>query len=276
VGNTTVGELPLINAPAALPTDTSAVKDTAYIAAQAAKIGSDDNGFLSYRQIQAVASYAKNYLMIPPMDGMQNGAPADNEMSKGKYVLCGGSEIYEGLAFDAHVLNTRPLAMNLLNSSFQGAIGPNIIFREEFYPLRFAENGTMPAPEIELLLADGGYSLPNATRQTVINPDYARAAIGVAFLIGYNAYEQIDVGPPPSEFTGAAINGKRFNQLTWNGEVRLTDNVLVNYGSNNLDTNKYGEFLQLISDTVLGIIGNTSRNIIPILYRRQIAPSLFV
>lgn len=276
VGNTTVGELPLINAPAALPTDTSAIKDTAYIAAQAAKIGSDDNGFLSYRQIQAVASYAKNYLMIPPMDGMQNGAPADNEMSKGKYVLCGGSEIYEGLAFDTHVLNTKPLAMNLLNSSFQGAIGPNIIFREEFYPLRFAENGTMPAPEIELLLADGGYSLPNATRQTVINPAYASAAIGVAFLIGYNAYEQIDVGPPPSEFTGAAINGKRFNQLTWNGEVRLTDNVLVNYGSNNLDTNKYGEFLQLISDTVLGIIGNSSRNIIPILYRRQIAPSLFV
>jgi hypothetical protein len=110
----------------------------------------------------------------------------------------------------------------------------------------------------------------------VINPAYASAAIGVAFLIGYNAYEQIDVGPPPSEFTGAAINGKRFNQLTWNGEVRLTDNVLVNYGSNNLDTNKYGEFLQLISDTVLGIIGNTARNIIPIIYRRQIAPSLFV
>jgi hypothetical protein len=34
--------------------------------------------------------------------------------------------------------------------------------------------------------------------------------------------------------------------------------------------------LQLISDTVLGIIGNTARNIIPIIYRRQIAPSLFV
>ncbi len=166
--------------------------------------------------------------------------------------------------------------MNLLNSSFQGAIGPNIIFREEFYPLRFAEDGTMPAPEIELLLPDSGYSTPNATRQTVINPAYASAPIGIAFLIGYNPYEQIDVGPPPSEFTGASINGKRFNQLTWNGEVRLTDNVLVNYGSNNLDTNKYGEFLQLIADTVLGIIGNTPRNVIPIVYRRQIAPSLFV
>jgi len=41
-------------------------------------------------------------------------------------------------------------------------------------------------------------------------------------------------------------------------------------------TNKYGEFLQLIADTVLGIIGNTPRNVIPIIYRRQIAPSLFV
>jgi len=27
---------------------------------------------------------------------------------------------------------------------------------------------------------------------------------------------------------------------------------------------------------VLGIIGNTNRNVIPIIYRRQIAPSLFV
>lgn len=274
VNNTTVGEHPLIAAPAAMPSELSAVKDVAWLAATIAKIGSDENGFLSYRQLQGVASYAKNYQMIFPFEGMKDGAPSDNEVVKGKYVLIGGSEIYEGLAYDEHVLNTKPLAMNLLNTSFQGTIGPNLIFREEFYPLRFNANGTMPDVEIEQLETDSGYSTPGATRQKVINPEYATAPIGVAFLIGYNAYESLDVGPPPGEFTGASISGQRFNQLNWNGEVRMTDNVLVNYGAGNLDTNKYGEFLQLIADTVLGIIANTSRNIIPIIYRRQIAPSL--
>jgi hypothetical protein len=274
VNNSTVGERPLINAVAAMPTDTTAVKDDAWVAAMAAKIGSGENGFLSYRQLQGVASYAKNYQMIFPYEGMKDGAPADNELVKGRYVLVGGSEIYEGLAFDEHVLNTKPLAMNLLNSSFSGPIGPNLIFKEEFYPLRFAADGSMPDPEIELLLPDSGYSTTNANRQTVINPAYATAPIGVAFLLGYNAYEALEVGPPPAEFAGASISGQRFNKLSWNGEVRMTDNVLVNYGSGNLDTNKYGEFLQLIADTTLGIIANTARNAIPILYRRQIAPSL--
>jgi len=67
---------------------------------------------------------------------------------------------------------------------------------------------------------------------------------------------------------------KRFNSLNWNGEVRITDDVLVNYGSGNLDTNKYGEYLQLIADTTLGIIANTPRYLVPVLYRRNLTPSL--
>jgi hypothetical protein len=54
----------------------------------------------------------------------------------------------------------------------------------------------------------------------------------------------------------------------------MTDNILINYGGGVLDTNKYGEFLQLIADTTLGIIPNTARNIFPIFYRRNVAPSL--
>lgn len=267
---------PVQPAPAAAPTDTTAIKDQAYIAATIGRIGSRDRGFLTYQQCLAVAAYARDYLGIMPYEGSSGGTPADNAVFKHKYVLVGGSSIYSALPTDAHVLNTKPLAMNLLNDGFQGQIGPNLIFKQEFYDLRFNEDGSMPAPEIELMLTDTGYSTPNATRQTIMNPEYAEAPIGVAFLVGANAYETIEVGPPPSEFTGASISGQRFNKLNWNGEVRMTDNVLVNYGSGNLDTNKYGEYLQLIADTVLGILPNTPRNILPIFYRRVIAPSITV
>jgi hypothetical protein len=265
---------PIQPAPAAAPTDTTAIKDTAYIAAQIARIGSLDGGFLTYKQCLGSAAYAKDFLGIMPYSGSSGATPADNAIFHGKYVLVGGSQIYNALPFDAHVLNTKPLAMNLLNDGFKGAIGPDIIFKEEYYDLRFAEDGTMPAPEIELMLPDTGYSTPNATRQTILNPAYATAPVGVAFMIGADGYEALEVGPPPAEFAGGSISGQRFNKLNWNGEVRMTDNILINYGGGVLDTNKYGEFLQLIADTTLGIIPNTARNIFPIFYRRNIAPSL--
>ncbi|NBW17580.1 MAG: hypothetical protein EBR82_57350, partial [Caulobacteraceae bacterium] len=265
---------PLIRAPFGMPSTTSEAKPAAWRAETGAKVGSTDGGFLTYKQILATADYARRYLGLMPYEGSSGAAPADNSIFQGKYLLIGGGEIYNALPFDAHILNTKPLAMNLLNDGFKGSIGPNIVFKEEFYDLRFDEDGAFPAPEIEEVLTDTGYSTPNATRQTVLNPAYANATYGVAFLIGASAYEVIDVGPPPAEFTGASISGARFNKLSWNGEVRMTDNVLVNYGSGNLDTNKYGEYLQLIADTTLGIIGNTPRNVIAIIYRRQIAPSL--
>jgi hypothetical protein len=272
--STADGLRPIIRAPFGMPSTTSEAKPAAWVQETAAKIGSTDTGFLTYKQILSVASYAKNFLGLTPYEGSGGAAPADNSIFQGKYVLIGEGMIFQALPFDAHILNTKPLAMNLLNDGFKGAIGPNVIFKEEQFSLRFNEDGTMPAPEIEEILTDTGYSTTNATRQTVLNPAYANAPIGVAFLIGADAYETIEVGPPPGEFTGASISGQRFNKLNWNGEVRLTDNVLVNYGSGNLDTNKYGEYLQLIADTTLGIIGKTPRNVIPIFYRRQIAPSL--
>ena len=62
----------------------------------------------------------------------------------------------------------------------------------------------------------------------------------------------------------------------------IVTRLLINYGSSSgldmatLDTNKYGEFLQLIADTTLGYIPKTSRNAIPIFYRRNNTPSLTV
>ena len=247
------------------------------------------NGYLDFRAMCAVRSCARNVIGMVPWDGVP-GTPGDNSIMSGKFILMGDPLLYEALTFDQHVLNTRDLPRDLLNKEFMGIISGNILFRAERYDLRFNLDGTIPAPEIETIypanatITSGDSTTTNpggAARVEVIpNPDYVNAPIGCAFFLGYQPYEAIDVGPPPSEFASAKIDTTRISKLTWNGEVRLTDDLLINYGGSsglgvaNMDTNKYGEFLQLICDTVLGIIPKTSRYALPIFYRRQNYPSL--
>lgn len=264
------------NAPAGEATDTSEPKDSAWFNNMAQKVGSQ-TGWLDFRTICAIREFAKKDLGMVPWDGVP-ASPGENETMKGKWLLVGESTIYDGLAFDSHVLNFKDYAMNLINSMFRGVISGNISFMEERYPLLFnvdsSGNVTFPEPEIEEAL---GETYPNGNAngyETVPNPDYVNAAYGIAFWMGYQPYETIKIGPPPGEFASGTIKMGKFHSLNWNGEVRITDDVLVNYGSGNLDTNKYGEYLQLICDTVLGILPNTTRHCLPIIYRRTKAPSL--
>lgn len=253
-------------------TDTVTPKATAWFQTMGTKVG-NSTGFLDFRQICAVREYARKIIGIPPWEG-NKGIPKENETFKGKYLLLGDAEIYDALSFDQHVLNFKDYARDLLNSEFRGVISGNIAFMEERYPLRFKEDGTLPEPEIEL---NDPTTLPTGNtsqHETVPNPEYVNAPYGVAFFIGAAPYETIKIGPPPSEFASGAISMGKFRKLNWNGEVRITDDVLVNYGNGNLDTNKYGEYLQLICDTVMGIIPNTPRFLLPIIYRRVVAPSL--
>lgn len=247
------------------------------------------SGYLDYRTICAVRSCARNVIGMVPWDGAP-GAPKDNAIMTGMFVLMGDPLIYEALQFDEHVLNTRPLAMDLLHYGWRGVIADNILFKAERYDLRFAADGTVPAPEIETqypanaTITSGTSTVTDpggAVRVEVIpNPSYVDAPFGLAFFLGNQPYDAIDVGPPPSEFASAKIDTTRISKLTWNGEVRLTDDLLINYGGASgldvasLDTNKYGEFLQLICDTVLGIIPKTPRYALPILFRRDKYPSL--
>lgn len=257
---------------AALPTDTSASKDAGKVANWINRLGAGDNGFLTYNNILAAASYAKNFLGIMPYQA-PSGAPKENAVLKGQYLLLGGSDIWDSLPHDAHVLGTKPLAMNLLNEGFKGSIGGKVMFKEEFFDMRYKDDATLPAPQIDLLLADSGYSTPNATNQTILAPDYALGPIGVAFLVGSDAYEKLEVGPPPAPFSGAGIKGSDFNKLQWNGEVRLDKNMLVDYNGT-LDTNSWGDYVRLIADATFGIIDKNRRTIMPIFYRRKLAPSL--
>ena len=253
-------------------TDTTTPKDASWLANMASKVG-NNTGFLDFRQMCAIRQRARHDLGIPPWEG-SSSIPKENETFKGKFLLIGDPEIYEALSFDEHILNFKDYARDLINSEFKGVISGNIAFYEERYPLRFTDAGVLPEPEIE---AKDDASLPtgnSSAHETIPNPDYVNAEYAIAFFVGYMPYETIKIGPPPSEFASGSISMGKFHKLNWNGEVRITDDVLVNYGSGNLDTNKYGEYLQLICDTVLGIIPNTPRYCFPIIYRRIKAPSL--
>lgn len=271
VDNTTSGGDPIVGAPAGEANETSSPKDTSWFQAMGQLVGSN-TGFLNFRNIVAVRDTFRRDIGAVPWDGVP-AIPKENETMKGKWLLVGEGSLYEALGFDDFVLNYKDYAVNLINSPFRGIIQGDIAFMEERYPLRFKEDGTLPEPELE---QQDGVTYPTGNtkgNETIPNPDYVNAPFAVAFLLGYQPYESIKVGPPPSEFAGGSIKMGKYHQLNWNGEIRLTDDVLVNYGDV-MDTNKYGEFLQLICDTTLGIIANTPRFCLPIIYRSNKRPSL--
>lgn len=259
-GNATAGERELIPAPHGEATDdfTTTPKTTAIMNAVVAKIGSA-KGDLSFREICRARAILRHDLNAPPWEG-NPAAPKENETIKGKYLLIGDPEIYENLSFDPHILNYKNDKMDLINDEFMGVISGNIAFYAERYPLRIGANGSMDMqPELEKL-EDGQY-------EVVQGETYKNAPFGVACMLGYLPFETLKIGPPPAEFSKQSMSEQKFSSLNWNGEVKMTDQVLVNYAGS-MDTNKYGEYLQLISSVASGIVPNTPRYCMFIIYRR--------
>ncbi len=261
-----------VSANAGEATDTSEPKNASFFATYGAKAGNNLDGYLGFRQLVAIRDTCQRDIGMIPWSGVP-ALPKENEIMKGKWILVGEPAIYDGLMFDSHVLNFKELSRDLLNSPFKGMVAGNIAFLEEAFPLFFNETGAFPEPELEENL---GTTLPSGNtkgHETIPNPAYVNAPFGIAFMLGFEPYQTIKIGPPPSEFSSGSISAGKFNKLNWNGEVRITDNVLVNYNGT-YDTNKYGEFVQFICDTVLGIIPKTPRHVLPIIYRRVKRPSL--
>lgn len=265
----------IMQVPAGEATDTSEPKDADLFATIAGKVG-NATGFLDFVNITGARTIGREVIGMLPWEGAPSAAgPKENEIVKGKWLLIGEALLYENLTFDQYALNFKDYAMNLLNDTFRGIISGNIVFMQERYPLFFKADGTFPQPEIEQNLAESNPSGINTGYEVVPNPEYVNAPFGIAFLVGHQPFETLQVGPPPSEFAGGSISMGKFRKLNWNGEVRVTDDLLIDY-SGVKDTNKYGEFLQLIADVTHGIIANTPRFILPIVYRRVLRPGLTV
>lgn len=241
--------------------DGSTGKTTGWLTATVAKVGTT-KGNLSLKVMNKVGNIMREEIQAPAFDGMANTVK-DNETIKGNYVIVGSGEAYGQLTFDEHALTYKSDTMNLLNDEFAGKLFGFLVYKTERFPLRIAADGTFPAPQL-WETNTGAYNYG----ETVPNPAYTGAPFEVAFCLGAEPYKSLSVGSPPKEFASGSMSESKFNSLFWNGEVRLTDNLIVNYGSNNLDTNKYGEYLQLISSVVHGIIPVNRRFVVPIIYRR--------
>lgn len=256
-------------------TPTSTFRDAAWLTTQGNAVGAAAGGNLNFQQLTAIRNDAENVIGMVPWNGSP-GTPAENAVQRGKFILTGGADIYNNLSFDRWVLDNRPLAMNLLNSMFRGIISDNIAFMQEKWPLKFTEAGVLPAPEIEQQLPALTYGT-TYNYETVPNPQYTSAPYGVAFFEGNEPHQYIEIGPPPAPFNQQNISQEKFTKLRWNGEVKLTDNLLINYGNGvTPDTNKFGELVQLISMCTLGFIPKTSRYCLPIIYRINYNPQLSV
>lgn len=243
-------------------------KTTGWLQQACSLIGtSGDYGALSYKVIRKAQITLCEDMQAPPFEGIAN-VPKDNETVKGKWVLVTSNEAFTNLTFDNYILANRPLMMNLLNDEFTGIIGGHITVKVERFPLRIASDGTFPGPQtVDLNSGSPTYGM------TLPNPDYVKAPYEVSFMLGADAYRSIAVGPPPKEFVGQSMDDQKFRSLQWNGEIKITDDLIVNYttdgGDKLFDTNKYGEYLQLISSTVHGILPVNRRFVLPIIYRRR-------
>lgn len=202
---------------------------------------------------------------VVPFSGKVLGDGTDGSQLKHKYCLVTTTEVWEHMVHDTYVQANRPLAMNIVTEGFFGSLFGRWTTMFERYELRIAADGTIPAPET----IEEGVNAYNAG-EPVPNPAYVNAQFGVAFACGAEGYRSIRIGPPPSEWTGMSM--KEFSRLDWNGKVDITKNVLIPCLDQNnvqvLDTNKRGEYIQLISSIALGIAPVRRRNIIPIIYKR--------
>lgn len=260
------GAFELVSAPSSLGNVNrdAGGKTTNWLQMAVSQVG-NNKGNLSLKVCKKVLDIMREDMQVPAWEGMVN-TPKDNESIKGNYVLLTSNEAISAFTFDEHMLTYKPLGMNVLNDEFNGSLFGRIVYKAVRFPIRIKADGTCPAPQLYEQSADSFNQY-----ETIPNPDYTNAPFEVAFMVGANPYDKINVGPPPAEFAGGKISESKFNKLFWNGEVRITDNILINYGTvaaPTLDTNKYGEALQLISSVVYGILPVNKRYIVPIIFRR--------
>lgn len=228
-------------------------------------------GPLNLETIKKLATVAYNDEAIVPFSGKVLPDGTDGEGLNQKYCLVMGTEVWDGFTdTGSFLLANRALNLDIVTGPFTGSLFGRFTCKFERFEMRIAADGTVPAPETT-------QENPNEYNygDRVMNPNYVNAPIGVAFLVGMDAYKAVTVGAPPKYFAdgGAGMTMKQFQGMDWNGKVSMTRNVLVpSLDQNNrvvMDTNKRGEYLQLVSDVAMGILPNQRRNIIPILYRRS-------
>jgi len=233
---------------------------------------------LRLRDVYNASINLQDDLGAPPFNGSKN-MPKDNEGLKGKYALFCSSEDWFNFTFDPDVLNKlnglAPCDLNLLFNDFKGMLFGTITCKIKKYPVRYNTvnivdgggnilwaAGTPIDPEIFDPI-DNKWK-PNPYYTSLISAPYS-----IAWLMGDNYAKTIKVGPPPKEFATKNMSGEKFYSLRWNGEVRLTDQLLIVNADGSVEMNDFGENLQLKAQLTHGYLVTERRFAFPMIVARS-------
>lgn len=231
-------------------------------------------GYLDFKTLFQVLNEFEQTVGGTPHEGDPEPDGESNPLG-GKYCLMCSSEAFNQFVDDPWLKENRTLNLNIITKGYQGEIFGRITTRLERRPLRISfdptGNPALYAPEVINMN-------PNDSLfgRTFPNPQYSNPSVSdteVAFLIGGPAYKIIDVGPPPSEFTGDTVP-KDFAKMTWNAQPTMTKNFLVPCmsasGQLSFDANSFGRYLRMQATANLGIVMQNSFNILPIFFKRRV------
>lgn len=214
-------------------------------------------GPLKLEDVDRTSLILQDDLGADPFSGPKSGMPLKNDLMKGTYQYVIGREAWNRFKWSENADYLKALDQDFIFKTFQGRLFGRLDCQAERFPLRIAADGTRPAPEI----------MDSLNRRRP-NPAYVNAPFEVGYAIGDNFGKSIEVGPPPKEFAGGKATVSQA-KLDWNGKARLTTNVLVKYADGSLDTNDYGEVVQIRSQLAVGYVPGNALALMPILYMRD-------
>jgi len=235
---------------------------------------------LKLRDVYRALMNLQEDLAAPPFEGVRN-MPKDNDGVKGRYVLLCSSEQWMNFTWDADVQTLKPLNLDLLFNDFKGSLFGTLTAKIKKYPVRYGLVDIKDGAG-NVLWAAGMPIDPEIFDPTdqkwKPNPYYTSlvsAPFEIAWFLGDSYARTIKVGPPPKEFATVNMSAQKFYSMKWNGEVRLTDQVLITNPDGTIELNVYGENLKFISKLTHGYLVGERRNAFPALLRR-VRPSVNV
>lgn len=240
-------------------------------------------GYLSLAELYKILNIAEDEVGMTPFDG--SGTPRmDSTSLDGRFLLIGGTQVWNNFVNDPWTKENRPLGMNIVTDSFKGDLFGRIRYRAERWPKRFGlatvggdQLAALYDPESIQLNPDRddyGRTIPNL-EYTQIGPSANVtncSPFEVAYLVGRTPGDSIDVGAPPPEFTrnldaGAAV------KMNWNGKTYLTKDFLVpciKDGVTYYEANSFGRYLRGQATASLGVSLFNIQNFLIILFKRRL------
>lgn len=264
----------LVSAPTGFVQDAngnwSGKKDVAWIQQQITAFPAATT--LSLAELFKALNAAESTVGMTPYAG--SGLPqGDSRPLDMKFCLVASGERWNQFVDDPWTKENRPLNMNIVTEGFKGDLWGRIVTKLESHPIRYlqAAAGTVTLPNPEEWAID--LDRPENNKRAQPGTDYAvNAQWELNFLVGGKFGSRMDVGAPPSAFTGSVNSVKG---MTWNGRPYITNQFLIP-GLNDAGTvvnqlaSQWGEDILIQAQLAMGYAPDNAFNVLPILSKRLI------